>query len=715
MTGLRAVWRLLIIWAVAAATLLLLAWALPGFAIDGVGAAFVAAGLLGLLNALVWPVLVWLTLPLTTITLGLVPLILNVGVLALVARLLPTVSLDGFWPGLAVTVGLTAVAMLLTAALAMDDDSLVLRQLTGQARKLSGAASDVPGVLFLQIDGLGLAVLQRAVRDGNVPALASWIREGTHRLVPWTTDWSSQTGASQAGILLGSNDDMPAFRWMEKESGGLLVSNRPRHAAEIERRHSTGKGLLHEDGASRGNIFTGDADDSVLTMASAGRRRGRIGAGYYAYFSHPQSAARTLLGTIADIVRERHQAAVQRHRDVRPRVHRGGFYPLLRAFTTVITRDVIIATLAGDMQAGRSVVYADFVGYDEVAHHSGVERYDAMETLRRLDRELGRLERLRMSAPRPYELVVLSDHGQSQGATFLTRYGETLAEVVRRATVAATTTAGVPERSRPAGNESRGYAVGALEEIGSGSGLAAYTARRASAPAVAETEPETPGHVDGEGEDAVVLASGNCGLVYLTKDSARMSAERITELYPGLLPSLRAHPGIGFCLVRSAGRGPLVLSARGELELETGLVVGEDPLRTFGPDARRQVARTDTFEHCPDIMVNSLWERQTDEVAAFEELVGSHGGLGGEQTHPFLLYPSAWPAPEAELFGAEAVHRQLGRWLGRLGHIGYDDGPEEQDEREQQGRQHRPLGRETKEASMSDSSGARGTARGRPC
>ena len=140
-------------------------------------------------------------------------------------------------------------------------------------------------------------------------------------------------------------------------------------------------------------------------MASAGRKRGRIGAGYYAYFSQPYTAMRTLLGVVAEAVREMHQAAVQRRRDVRPRVHRGGVYPLLRAFTTVLTRDVIVATLVGDMRAGRSVVYADFVGYDEVAHHSGVERYDALETLRRLDHELGRLARAAAeSCPRPYRI-----------------------------------------------------------------------------------------------------------------------------------------------------------------------------------------------------------------------------------------------------------------------------------------------------------------------
>ena len=131
------------------------------------------------------------------------------------------------------------------------------------------------------------------------------------------------------------------------------------------------------------------------------------------------------------------------------------------------------------MRAGRSVVYADFVGYDEVAHHSGVERYDALETLRRLDREFARLERAAAGCARPYEFVVLSDHGQSQGATFRTRYGQTLEDVVRHAMGAPTRTP-VDPHSRAAGEESWGYAGGALEEIASGSGMAARAASKAA-------------------------------------------------------------------------------------------------------------------------------------------------------------------------------------------------------------------------------------------
>ena len=81
-------------------------------------------------------------------------------------------------------------------------------------------------------------VLKRALRDGSAPAMSRWLREGTHNLEGWETDWSSQTGACQAGILHGDNHDMPAFRWWEKDRGQPIVTNHPKDATELERRRS---------------------------------------------------------------------------------------------------------------------------------------------------------------------------------------------------------------------------------------------------------------------------------------------------------------------------------------------------------------------------------------------------------------------------------------------------------------------------------------------
>jgi hypothetical protein len=366
-------------------------------------------------------------------------------------------------------------------------------------------------------------------------------------------------------------------------------------------------------------------------------------------------------------------------------VHRGGFvYPFLRAFTTVLTRDVIVATLIGDMRVGRSVVYADFVGYDEVAHHSGVERYDALEALRRLDHELSRLVRAAALMERPYRFVILSDHGQSQGATFRSRYGHTLAELVGEACHRRAADAG-EQNPTSAGEESWGYAGGALTELAAGRGLGGRAAGRVTrnrregpdGDVVIGPEADAPADKDADPADVMVLASGNLGLVYLTHDPNRLTREQIDDHYPDLIPTLLAHPGVGFLLVATDARGPLVLGSEGELELTTGVVTGQDPLAPFGEHARTQVSWTDAYAHCADLMVNSLWDAQTGEVAAFEELVGSHGGLGGDQVHPFLLYPADLPPPAEHIVGAEEVHRQLRRWLAHLGHVAFDDASSE--------------------------------------
>ena len=293
--------------------------------------------------------------------------------------------------------------------------------------------TDVPGVAFLEIDGLAHDVLERALAEGGAPHLAAWVRAGSHHLQRWETDWSSQTGACQAGLLHGSNEDMPAFRWWEKDRGAAIVTNHPRDAEELERRRSDGRGLLHADGASRANILSGDAAHSMLTMSTALHRRRPIGRDYAAYFARPYAVSKTIVLVLVDVIRERRAARAQVRHDVRPRIRRGRAYALIRAWATVVQRDLQVAAVVGDILAGRPTIYTTFLAYDEVAHHSGIEREDSLAVLRDLDRQIARIARACADAPRPYRLVVLSDHGQSQGETFRDLYGETLEQVVRAA------------------------------------------------------------------------------------------------------------------------------------------------------------------------------------------------------------------------------------------------------------------------------------------
>jgi uncharacterized membrane protein YvlD (DUF360 family) len=661
-----------------AAILLLLSEILSGFVLDGARSALAAAALIGLLNSLVWPALVRFALPLTVLTLGLGALLLNGLLVTLAIDALPGAEISGVFEGTVVTIVLAAVTTGLYALFAIDeDDSWYRNVVRRQARRRKQAVeSDVPGILFLEIDGLAHDVLRRAITDGNAPNLSAWLRSGSHRLNRWETDWSSQTGACQAGLLHGSNEDMPAFRWWEKDRGAAIVTNHPRDAEEIERRHSDGRGLLHADGASRANILSGDAPHSMLTMSTALHRRRPIGKDYAAYFARPYAAARTLVLALAEAGRERRAARAQVRDDVRPRIARSRSYAFVRAWATVVQRDLQVATVVGDALAGRPVVYTTFLAYDEVAHHSGIERADALAVLHDLDRQIARIAAACAEAPRPYRLVVLSDHGQSQGETFRDRYGQTLEDLVRSACEPDSLIA-----SEAGDDDALSYLSAGLTEVARDDTVAARTVRAVTRDRLADgavtLDPDVRREVaqshGGEPPELSVMASGCLGLITFPREPGRVSLERLEVLYPRLLPALRAHPGVGFILVRSERHGPIAIGAAGTRFLDSDRVEGEDPLAPFGPNAAGHLRRSDGFAHCPDLMVNSTYWAEFGEVAAFEELVGSHGGMGGIQSFPFVLHPSDLSWPEDEVIGAERVHRIFRGWLAELGQDAYEE------------------------------------------
>ena len=95
-------------------------------------------------------------------------------------------------------------------------------------------------------------------------------------------------------------------------------------------------------------------------------------------------------------------------------------------------------------------------------------------------------------------------------------------------------------------------------------------------------------------------------------------------------------------------------------------IEGQNPLIGFSPNITHHLKRTNTFADTPDILVNSFFDPNKQEGAAFEELIGFHGGLGGYQTQPFLLYPSEWELADETIIGAEAIYRFLKGQLKQL-------------------------------------------------
>jgi uncharacterized membrane protein YvlD (DUF360 family) len=660
--------RGLVLWALVALVFWIAVGLIPGIGLPSFRAALVATALIAVLNALLWPVVIRMVLPVTVLTFGLGALILNAALMIAVID-----WIDGSRPGVlaavAASVVLSAALTILIPALSFDDDARQLRIVRRRARRVRESnRTDVPGVIMFEIDGLAEPVLQRALREGHAPTMAHWIDQGSHHVIPWECDLSSQTGASQAGLLLGSNHDMPAFRWYEKESGRTMVSNHQKDAAELERRRSDGGGLLAAGGASRGNLFSGDAPRCSATMSTVKDRSRSSAREYFAYFADPYGFTRTIARYLWDVFLEL-KAARRQERSGAEHIDRGGLYPLMRGAITVVMRDLNVATLMGDIVEGVPVVYSTFVGYDEVAHHSGIEEPDAFAVLKQHDAQLARLEKAIEQAPRPYHVVVLSDHGQSQGRPFRQRYEVELGELVKRSLSGGEVFAPAPS------DEGLSTVGGALTDARDEEGAGARVLARATRGNLVEGEvvlgPNREAvdaeRADASSHEAVVLASGGLGLIYLTERGDRMAMGEIERMHPGLIPALVGHPGIGFVMVRADDGGSVVLGGYGSRTLDDDSVTGVDPLRDFGENAADHLRRTDGFPHCPDLLVNCMYDPERNEVAPFEEFMGSHGGLGGWQSLPFALIPSSWGAPDAPIVGVRAMHDALRGWLAETG------------------------------------------------
>ena len=650
--------RLVVVWLASSVALAVAGALLPDLTAVAPWAYLVATAVAGLLGLAFRPVLVRLVARigwLAVVLAGLVGQALLVYAAIWIAPGITATFWSAFWASWIVAGIGTAAAWLGSAG---TDDSFTSSLLRRRVASEPVADPEVDGIVFVQLDGVAFPVLRWAIQAGGVPTLRRWVTSGDYVLREWTAQLPCTTPASQLGILHGTVEGVPGFRWYDRELGRILIANRPADAAVIEQRATNGAGLLADDGLALGNLFTGDAPRAMLTMSRLGAARGSAAARHtFAWFlTNPNGFTRGVVRTIAEIMKERWQAARQERLNVLPRIHRGWTYAGLRAATNVLQRDLNTAVIAEEMRKGTKSVYVDYVDYDEIAHHAGMFRLESLAALDGLDRVLGTLERLAEHAARRYHIVVLSDHGQSQGQTFRDRFGADLGEVCTRLMEEEVASLDAPV-------EEWGRVESLAEEL-AGSGVTGKAANRAAAASRRHIDQS----VEATTAEVSVLGSGNLGTLYV-HSRVRLNLEDLQERWPKLVPGLCAHEGIGFIAGLDSAGVPWALGGRGRVRLDTGEVTGQDPLQPYGDHAARVLRRAVMMPEAPDLYLNSRIEDATLDIAAFEPLVGAHGGLGGWQDRAILLTPRALAQvlPTERIEGADRLYAVLVSMLRAVG------------------------------------------------
>lgn len=643
-------------------------------------------------NALLWPIFRRFLMKIIIFTFGIGSLFINSIIFYIASYFIPGVS-AGIYGVLQVPI-VMAIATTLMANITNTNyyDNYIKNILKYALEQKTRYKKIYSGVIMLEIDGLSINILKKAIDKGVMPNIKKWLDEGTHTIKGWETDLSSQTGASQAGILHGNNQDIVAYRWIEKENNNqLVVSGKLSDAPLVEKRISNGKGLL-VNGISIANMFSGDSKIPTLTSSKLGGLSKIYNKTLNAAFLDAYNFQRLFILFLWDIILELSSQMVHYLKNIRPRLRRTIVYAAVRAGANVVLREVTTDVLTSEILAGNiDTAYATYMGYDEIAHHSGVEDNDVWGALKRIDAQFAKITSAIEMSDRDYKIVVLSDHGQSKGATFKQRYGITLGNYVRKLlpddlmvfkteyNIDHFRDAVIPEnlQIRRLKNKFGDIHDDLFEDLKSLQDIKDQVEKRKPAlifendkyknlkdrysnsldyiKGYESTPQSTKKAKDSE---LIVLGSGNMGLIYLTQWSERLSYEEIVMLFPDLIPGLVKHSGIGFILVNSITNGGMVIGQNGIYYLDSDRIVGENPLKDFGVNAARHLKRQNSFKNMPDILVNSFYDAKFDEVCAFEELIGSHGGLGGDQTKPFILYPSEWVDP-GDLVGAESIYTFL--------------------------------------------------------
>lgn len=599
---------------------------------------------ISIVNAVLWPLLTKIFMPFLVLTFGVGSLILNGLLLGLFAPLFD-IEIKGMAIILA-PLAMAIVTTIMSSVLTIEEDSSYYRSVYRDAkRKRKGEVKNYPGLIIVEIDGLSYDVLKEAIDKGLMPKIKSMIDDGTHTLRKWETDLSSQTGASQAGILHGNNTDITAFRWIEKQNNNQMMQcSGVSKVKTLEERISDGNGLLVDNGASRSNLFSGDTDNVIFTFSKILNLRKLYNRAWFSVFSNPSNFARIVLLFIAEMILEIISQIKHRVLNIRPRIKRGIAYIIVRAVTNVFLREINTSTLVGDMLVGDiDVAYSTYLGYDEIAHHSGVRDEDSWFALKGMDKQIRRLVTATKYTPRDYQFVIQSDHGQTNGATFKQRYGESFEDFVKSL---------LPKDmkmfAKMSSNEDH-YAESFIPLTRNNDDL------------IDEKEMKDMGD-----SEVIVLASGNLAMIYLTQWNYRLTYEEINEFLPNLIPGIINNEYIGFIVVNSSEHGDLAIGKNGTYYLDTDRIEGENPLEGFGKNIAGHIKRNVSFKYTPDILVNSFYDAEKDEVCAFEELVGSHGGAGGSQSEPFILYPSDWDIGMDEIIGAENIYKILKTSLKNL-------------------------------------------------
>ena len=529
------------------------------------------------------------------------------------------------------------------------------------------------GFIIVQIDGLAYDHLMQALDAGRMPYLARLLAERRLAVAPWRCGLPSTTPATQAGILFGNRFDIPGFRWYEKERGQAILVKRPDQVQALRARLSQGRPGILRGGSCYVSVFDGDADLALFTLSTLHRQRffeSVRGMGFFLLFLLSPFRVLRLIGlTAASYLAGlgRRLVAAMRPSVINPF---DILSPLVHAVSDALFTEVQTFGVMLDIYRCAPAIYANYNSYDEVAHKLGPDHPAAFRIVHGVDRRIRQINRMRARYRRQeYDLYIISDHGNSPAVPFSWRNGTSLGKYIA-ARIGQGLSVDEQAGAEPHSADKTRYLLEELQGLEhrfSPRLRRVFAAARRHVNRRALAGQELDYDLERQ-QDVVVCASGPLAHVYFNVSPRPLDLIEVMLLYPQLLDSLLATPGIGV-LAGRAGERTIVLGRQGGMLVVGGgrqIAEWPHPLTPYGDAAYAadQVHYLAHFPHTGDLIVLGAMEPD-GRVVAFEEQVATHGGLGGPQMRPFVAWSPERPLAPETLNDAQDLYAYFTeRYLG---------------------------------------------------
>ncbi|HEY6875868.1 MAG TPA: alkaline phosphatase family protein [Candidatus Dormibacteraeota bacterium] len=459
------------------------------------------------------------------------------------------------------------------------------------------------GLVVIHLDGLSHRRLGEALDRGHMPFVKSLIDSEGYTALPYRCGVPSTTPFAQAGILYGDNTEIPSYRWWDKEAGFLVAFGSGSTFNRVADRYFKGREPLTAGGACIAALYRAGATDRFGPPYEERHRTDQHDAGgrvIAAFLLNPVTLYFWIRhGGLAlfRIGSEYLRARFSRRRTA-------DTFVIADIYHEVVVHHLTRFALLQAMDEGVPTIYACFYTYDEASHAFGPTDPNTLRVLRHIDSTI-RLAAARRRAH--YEIAVLSDHGQVETTPFIAADGQSLGQKIA---------ALLPDHVV---TEHRGGKFGA------------------------------------GGQPVEITYSGGLAHLYFAGIPGRMDRAALEARYPGLVEKIAAVDRVGIVMVRGElvtrdGRFPLA----DPLAPETAALLAKfDEPTVLGA----QLRRLNSFERSGDIVVFGAYDGE--KQVNFEDQVGGHGSIGGDQLHPFLLAKKDWGFDTSAVTNASEIHPML--------------------------------------------------------